>query len=39
MEGLGYPSAFFGAGAIPATERIIISHGRRPLHYVFLHIG
>jgi hypothetical protein len=31
MEGLGYPSAFFGAVAIPATERNIItySHGAR----------
>jgi len=40
MEGLGYPSAFFGAGAIPATERNITSysHGLRLLHYVFLHI-
>ncbi|MGC1612297.1 MAG: hypothetical protein WA801_22255, partial [Pseudolabrys sp.] len=29
MEGLGHPSAFFGAGEIPATERNIItqSHG------------
>jgi hypothetical protein len=41
MEGLGYPSAFFGAGAIPATERNITtySHGRPLLHYVFLHIS
>jgi hypothetical protein len=40
MEGLGYPSAFFGAGKIPATEGNIItySHGRRLLNYVFLHI-
>jgi hypothetical protein len=33
VEGLGYPSAFFGAGAIPATERNTItnSHGPRLL--------
>jgi len=41
VEGLSYPSAFFGAGAIPATERktIVNSHGDICRKYVFLHIA
>ena len=39
MEGVGYPSALFGAVEIPATERNIITHSHGDLlHYVFLHI-
>jgi hypothetical protein len=38
VEGLGYPSAFFGAGAIPATKRNTSSHGDLCCKYVFLHI-
>jgi hypothetical protein len=41
VEGLSYTSAFFGADAIPATERNIIvnSHGDICRKYVFLHIA
>jgi len=41
VEGLSYPSAFFGAVAIPATERktIVNSHGDICRKYVFLHIA
>ena len=39
VEGLSYPSAFFGAVAIPATKRnTVSSHGDVCCKYVFLHI-
>jgi hypothetical protein len=39
VEGLSYPSAFFGAVAIPATKRnTFSSHGDVCCTYVFLHI-
>jgi hypothetical protein len=41
VEALSYPSAFFGAGAIPVTERnsIVNSHGDICRKYVILHIA
>jgi len=41
VEGLSYPSAFFGAVAISATKRktIVNSHGDMCRKYVFLHIA
>ena len=39
VEGVSYPSAFFGAVAIPATKRNALnSHGDVCCKYVFLHI-